>query len=283
VVSRYAHESYEDVSRKIRDLFPNMRVITQLYELLRDPESSLDDAIELIRSDGVIATGVVRLSNSAAYGSPGESLDLQGAVQKVGFGETLRLVGGILSRQLFMRDLPGYGMTADEYWNYSYYCAAFMEETAPIIGMHRDIAYLSGLLHGIGRLVNNEILNLSGEVEIYWDATVAGEEWEKAMGLKSYMLSGADLLRSWNFPEALCEVIENQRNPEFLNTSRAAVVLDYARSQVEANRPAIGPVKQPWRILEDHRIFTGTKLNLDQITAVHEKTVDRIAHLQHAL
>lgn len=259
-----------------------MRVISQLYSLLRDPESSLEDAIELIRSDGVLAAGVVRLSNSAYYSTGGQQLDLQSAVQQVGFQATLRLVGDLLSRQLFMRDLEGYGMTADEYWTYSYYCAAFLELASKDLRLNADVAYLTGLLHGIGRVVNNEIL-LEQKVEILWDPTVPAEEWEAIMNLAPYPEAGASLLRSWNFPAPLCELVQKQRDPDFLAASAPGTLLDFARSLIESNRPALGRARQPWKILEDHAVFSLGSFDRQRLEALHEQALERVTYLQRAL
>lgn len=269
------------VYKRVRDLFPNMRVVSQLHALLRDPESSLEDAIELIKSDGVLATGVVRLSNSVYYGQ-GE-LNLQSAVQKVGFQETLRLVGGLLSRQLFMRDLRGYGMSADEYWTYSYYSATFMELSARSMRFNADNAYLGGLLHGIGRVVNNEILLGREAVEILWDPTLPGEEWEKVMGLSPYPAAGARILRTWGFPEDICELVARQRDPDYLNQSRLALVLDYARKLVEANRAAIGRARQEWRFIASHPIFAHEGVTETGLRELHAQTLEKVAKLQRAL
>jgi len=273
---------YAAVFERIRDLFPNMRVISQLYSLLRDPESSLEDAIELIRSDGVLAAGVVRLSNSAYYSTGGQQLDLQSAVQQVGFQATLRLVGDILSRQIFMRDLDGYGMTADEYWTYSYYCAAFMELASRNLRLNADIAYLAGLLHGIGRVVNNEIL-LEQKVEILWDPTLPAEEWEAVMNLATYPEAGASLLRSWNFPAPLCELVQKQCDPDFLAGSSPGKLLDFARSVIESNRAAIGRARRPWHLLGDHPVYALNGLGREYLEDLHEQALERVTHLQRAL
>lgn len=259
-----------------------MRVISQLYSLLRDPESSLEDAIELIRSDGVLAAGVVRLSNSAYYSTGGQQLDLQSAVQQVGFQATLRLVGDLLSRQLFMRDLEGYGMTADEYWTYSYYCAAFLELASKDLRLNADVAYLTGLLHGIGRVVNNEIL-LEQKVEILWDPTVPAEEWEAIMNLAPYPEAGASLLRSWNFPASICEWVEKQRDPDFLADSVPGTLLDFARSLIESNRPALGRARQPWKIPEEHAVLSLGSFDRQRLEALHEQALERVTYLQRAL
>ena len=273
---------YAAVFERIRDLFPNVHVISQLYNLLRDPESSLDDAIELIRSDGVLAAGVVRLSNSAYYSTGGQQLDLSSAVQQVGFQATLRLVGDLLSRQLFMRDLQGYGMTADEYWTYSYYCAALMESASRSLRLNADVAYLAGLLHGIGRVVNNEIL-LEQKVEILWDPTLPAEEWEAIMNLASYPEAGASLLRTWGFPDSICELVQKQRDPDFLARSAPGTFLDYARTVIESNRAAIGRARKPWHLIEDHPVFSIDGLDRDHLQELHGQALERVMHLQRAL
>jgi len=286
-MSSYAQEPTSDfLSRaceEVKELYPNMRVVSQLYQLLRDPESSLDDAIQLIKSEGIIATGVIRLSNSAHFGKHGESSDLTEAVQKVGFRETLRLVGGFMSSQLFMKDLAGYGLTSDEYWTYSYYCAAFLESVSIYLGENSDNAYLIGLLHGIGRVVNNELLS-DQEVEILWDPTLPCEEWERIMGLPAYPEAGQRILQAWDFPENICDFIRRQLDLDFQNTQPLAMALDFARQTAEGNRPAIGKWGSRWHFApEIHPFHAQRDLGLEKLETIHHEALERVQLLQNVL
>lgn len=273
---------YKLAQKKVRDLFPNMHVLSRLYVLLRSPEADLAEAVELIRSDGVLAAGVLRLSNSAYYGREQPNLVLEEAVQQVGFRETLRMVGDLISRHLFMRDLSGYGLSADEYWTYSYYCAAFMEIAASISQIESEKAYLLGLLHGIGRVVNNEVLH-DKFVEILWDPNIPGERWEKVMGLTPYPQVGADLLRDWGFPDDLCEPVERQLDPDYWKNSLPSLFLDFARQMVENNRPAMAQTNAPWIIVLDHPIHRLPHVTTQEIEALHERTLEHVARLKRAL
>ncbi len=221
-------QSYAQAIKRIGDLHGNMAVLSKLDTVLKDYNSSLEDAEQLVQSDGAIAATIVKLSNSALYGFGEGDNDLSSALQKVGFAETLKLVSMALSKQVFMRDLDAYGVSADSYWRYSYFVAVFMEGQAKRVGLDVSDAYLLGLLHSIGRVVITELLH-ADEVEVYWDRFVSESVWETSMVGFTNRVAGSLLLKSWNFTEEIYQRVEQQSDPELQAADPVLALLDYAR------------------------------------------------------
>jgi HD-like signal output (HDOD) protein len=197
-----ALKSFDEAVKEIKSLHGNMAVLSRLGPMLKDPNSDIDDAARLIRSDGALAASIIRISNSALYGRGEPVGSVDAALSKVGFNEGLRLVGMALSKQVFMRDLRVYGISADDYWRVSYLSGLFLEELAPRLGVDHDDAYLVGLLHLIGKVVLNELEDPAA-TEVYWDSTLPVEAWEDIMFGLHFDQAGAALLQAWNFPESI--------------------------------------------------------------------------------
>lgn len=226
---------YLDAIERIQDLHANMSVLARLSQLLRDTNAPLDTAARLIESDGALASSIIKISNSAFYGTTEKSRDVHSALRKVGLDQALRLVGIAMSKQVFMRDLNAYGLSADDYWLYSYFSGVFMETAARRQGLNPDDAYLLGLLHAIGRVVINELLR-EEKVEIYWSPSVPACEWEEIMVGFHYDTAGAHLLKNWKFPELICRQIQNQGDAMQYANDPLLTLLAFTRAYAEVNR-----------------------------------------------
>lgn len=219
---------YNEAIKAIGDLHGNMAVLSRLDALLKDYNSDLGEAERLIESDGALSGSIIQISNSVIYGVGETNDSVQEALQKVGFDQTLKLVSLALSKQVFMRDLDTYGVSADAYWRYSYFVAVFMEGQAPRIGGDASDAYLLGLLHGIGRVVINELLHVN-DVEIFWDRFVPINQWELAMVGFTGEVAGSLLLKNWNFSESVYRRLANQSSKAAIGGDPMLLLLHYAK------------------------------------------------------
>lgn len=220
--------NFEDTVKSIGELHGNMAVLSKLDAVLKDLNTDISEPEKLIQSDGPISGTIVQISNSPLYGFTEKNDNIATALQKVGYNQALKLVGMALSKQVFMRDLESYGITADTYWRYSYFTAVFLERQAKNLGIDSDEAYLLGLLHSIGRVVINEILH-TREVEIFWDRFIPEKEWELMMIGLTNDKAGSLLLKIWEFPPELCERVEKQNQPHEETTDVQISLLSYAR------------------------------------------------------
>jgi HD-like signal output (HDOD) protein len=244
-----AKEGYRRALLKIEQLHGNMGVLAVLGRMLRDPNNGLDEIATLLQTDSALGANIVRISNSVAYGIGTRSTNLPQALAKVGYNRVLALVGACLSQRLFMGDLRAYGISANEYWATSYFCAVFLEQEAPTLGVPPDDAYLVGLLHSIGRVVIDDLLART-KVEIYWDRSLPGEEWEEILVGFRHDEAGEHLLRQWKFSREIYERVGSQHSPRALEQDPLLLLLDFARACTELNHCRLAD--QPWRVPANH-------------------------------
>jgi HD-like signal output (HDOD) protein len=188
-------------------------VLVKVAELAKDPNTDLEAICELLRNDGPLAADIIRISNSPYYAPATFHGNLSSAVNQIGLREVIRVVNLSLSRQFFARDLPGYGVTAHDYWSDSIAAALVMEVLAKHSGLNPEDAHTIGILHAIGRVLINRVLDEQG-FAIFWDGHQAIEEWERGSVGFDYAQAGAMLLEHWRFPTATCDIIRWQLNSE---------------------------------------------------------------------
>ena len=219
---------YDEAIRKIGDLHGNMAVLSKLDAILKDYNANADEAEALIQTDGALSGSIVQISNSVLYGLGDKCVTVGGALQKVGFDQALKLVGIALSKQVFMRDLSAYGVSADAYWRYSYFTGVFMESQARQLGMNASDAYLLGLLHSIGRVVINELLHID-EVEVFWDRYLPLSQWETSMVGFTNETAGSLLLRNWGFEPPIHGRLAQQSRRDAVAGDPMLLLLHFAK------------------------------------------------------
>ena len=204
-------DNFKKTIQAIDSLGATPAVLVKVTELARDPNADLASMCELLRNDGPLAADIIRISNSPYYAPTTLHSNLTSAINYIGMREVLRVVNLSLARRLFARDLPGYGISASDYWSASIAAALLMESWAKQSGLNPEDAYTIGILHAIGRVLINHVIE-EQHFTIYWDGQQPVQEWERSSVGFNYAESGAMLLEHWCFPTLTCDVIRCQHD-----------------------------------------------------------------------
>jgi HD-like signal output (HDOD) protein len=184
-------------------------LLIKVWELAKDPATDLDTLGNLLKNDGPLAAGIIRISNSPYYAPATLHSNLPSAINCIGMMELVRVVNLSLAQQLFARDLPSYGISAADYWSDSVASALVMEALAEHTGLNKEDAYTIGILHAIGRVLINRVIEEQG-YSVYWDGEQPLQEWEHSAVGFDYAEAGGMLLEHWRFPKAMCDTIRWQ-------------------------------------------------------------------------
>ncbi len=127
----------------------------RLVEVLRAPNSSIDDVAEVISTDPAMTARLLKLVNSAYFGLQKPVADVARAGALLGIDRIMALVlgPGIFS-DCDAPKVEGFSMEA--LWQHSLATASAAQRIATAEKMERDAvaaAYLAGMLHDIGKLV----------------------------------------------------------------------------------------------------------------------------------
>jgi len=191
-------------------------VLAKVAELAKNPETDLETMSALIRNEGALAADLIRISNSPFYAPETLHSNVATAVNHIGLREVIRVVNLSLARQLFARDLGSYGVSARDYWSASIAAALVMEAVAKATGLDPDDAYTIGILHAVGRVLINRVIEEQG-FTIYWDGVQRIQDWEREAVGFDHAEAGAMLLERWRFPAQTCDIIRWQLDPEKAN------------------------------------------------------------------
>lgn len=203
--------SREKLLQVARSLPADLQVLSQLGEMLQDVNSELHEVAGLLRRDVALATRIVRIGNSPVFGGGGQVASTEEAVNRVGFGEILKLVGTASAARLTDRALDFYGVPAELLGDNMLYCASAAETLARATGADMRVAYTAGLLRPLGLMVLDRACRgqLAPAQAFAADRWSSYAVWEGGLfGLSSSEVA-ALILEEWRFPTALTTAIRN--------------------------------------------------------------------------
>lgn len=213
---------------EVTGLLPNMTLLSRLSKALKDLNTEMNDLGSLIQTDATLTAEVIRISNSALYRAGEPCKDVVSSLSRIGFGEVLRVVSTLLAKDACSQDLDKYGVSSDEYWEESLTVSTLMEALAKRCGVNPGDAATLGVLHALGRIVINNVLE-EFDVPILWDPSLDVAEWETAVVGFDYAAAGARVMKKWDFPVEIIYDIAYHLDPSKAPKQRAMLnLLHYA-------------------------------------------------------
>lgn len=191
-------------------------VMTRILVVLEDPESCAEDITAVLSSDPVITSRVLRLANSAFFGSRFQIDTIHRAVVTVGFEAVKQMTLATTVLDSFARWRQPC-LDPDDFWLHalgSAKAAQLMAYSTRKISMP-EACFTAGLLHDLGKLVLS--ITLKDEYgEVVRQAT------EDACGLRvveqrilqtDHAEIGGWLMQQWGFPAFIVAAVRHTYNP----------------------------------------------------------------------
>jgi len=247
--------------------FPD--IVLRIRNALADPSTTSERAVTIVGAEPRLAARLLQTANSVAFNHSGKPLtDLKSAITRL--GHQLVQSAAMAFAVQHMRSEQSLRSIADllgDLWKQSIIVAAICQQVARRTKINPDEAFLTGLLHGIGRLYilvraagnSADIKDLSLFMEL-----VSG--WQASIGKA--------VLENWGFPEPLCEAVGAQA--EWDRDRRRTLEPDLGDVLIASLALAEG---QP----SDSRVFAPLALTAQDCVAIAAHAKDHLGSLQDAL
>ena len=197
---------------KVAESLPGApKVLTELDDLMRNPNSNLEMIAALLRRDIALTGRIVRIANGIVY-TRGEPVgELEEALARVGFSEVFRLISIASMLQMADVQLRYYPITPKILRENALFSALLMEALAPLVGIEPRLAYTTGLLRSVGRIVLDVTAQRDRCIHQVPPLPEDGlVEWELDLfGMTSYE-AGTHVLKAWRFPAELIVAVRDQ-------------------------------------------------------------------------
>jgi HD-like signal output (HDOD) protein len=140
------------------DVQPLPHVISTVTALINDPESTMKDFEEVIMMDPALVKRLLTLVNSPYYGLAQTVDSISRAVAFLGMKNLNNLIIADALKKMFADDGGGTGFDRKKLWIHSAavsICSKMVAER--IFGVNGDDAFLCGILHDFGLLVEQQL------------------------------------------------------------------------------------------------------------------------------
>lgn len=222
----------------------------RLLEVLKDPDSSVEDVAALVRVDTALATQILRLANSAYFGLVERVSTIEEGVQHIGMTQVQRLITSLGGLRLFERNLDRYVITSQVLWHHTLAVAVGSEVIAARLDADDSIAYLAGILHTIGMVALDSVAAARGIAPR--DPGVPLLDWERENFGIDNAAAAARVLQYWKFPEVLRSAVGGRYAPPTKDTvQEPASVLYLACCLAERIESGLAPEGGLFRLTPD--------------------------------
>lgn len=223
------------VAAQIRERVENIEtlpsipaVFLPLLDMLNLPpdQVKLDEVVKLVSYDNTIAAQCLRVASSPLFGLAKSPESIKAAVISLG----LRRVQTILLTCCMGNAFPVKNWALDPitFWRHSLGCAMVCRKFCEKLGAEDgEKAYMAGLLHDIGFLVNCMVFpqEFTAAVEEAARQQIPFEDAERhTMGF-THCESGRALAERWHLADDMVQVIANHHHPERSEAARPLVAL----------------------------------------------------------
>jgi len=156
------NDRYRRVIENIDNLPSLPEIVSRLLKIVNSPDTSAEDAAELVEKDPALTSKMIRLANSAFYGIPRSISSVSSAVVILGFNTIRSLVLSASVMKMFSGSNK-HAVDKDRFWKHSIVCAIaakiIVRHFISIRMMDPESAFCAGILHDIGKLIFNEYIN----------------------------------------------------------------------------------------------------------------------------
>ncbi|HEX3397526.1 MAG TPA: HDOD domain-containing protein [Steroidobacteraceae bacterium] len=194
-----------EVSKGTIDLpcFPD--VVIRISHALANPNATSDKVVTIVGAEPRLAARILQTANSAAFNSSGKPLtDLRSAVTRLGQQMVQSTAMSYAMQQMKNEaSLRSIAQPLTELWHKSIAVASICRLVAARTKVPVDEAFLTGLLHGIGKLY------IMARAVSATDGLGNTQSWmELISGWQAPI--GKAVLQSWGFVEEMCDAVGDQ-------------------------------------------------------------------------
>ena len=206
----------EALVRQVRDLPALPAAVVRVMQLTDDPKAGMADVARALGSDQSLAVRVLRLANSAFYGSSRRISTVSEAVITLGMRTTRNLVMATSCQEMLEQGVTSYALPRGALWRHSLACASAAQALAQRARYRAtEEAFVAGLLHDIGKVVLDTYLK--EQFAHVFIRAVGGKltfaEAEREVLGFDHAEAGARLLERWNLPASLVTAVRWHHAP----------------------------------------------------------------------
>ena len=209
------------------------KVLQEIILSFGNPDIDMDIIAKQIAHEPVLTAKLLKVANSARYGSPRKIASLNEAIVLLGFPtvRTIVLACGLVDTLSFPAK-----MDRRAFWSKAFSVAGCCKWlTQAFTSDDENTAYTSGMIHSMGELLMFVVFPEKAEETLrLTDSGLALVKAQQEVFGYNHCEVGAEMAKRWKFPEPICTALAQQHKPEaYQPTSRLAATLNLATTIAE--------------------------------------------------
>lgn len=221
---------------KVTEISSLPEITNKIVEVVEDPRATAHDMHEIVKNDPALAAKILKVVNSAFYGLPAQIASLDRAIVMLGLSAVKNIALAASLARLFKPGALSERFEARDLWRHCVgvgVCARMLTKAAN--GVQNDEAFVAGLVHDMGLLVEYQIFPEQLR-DVINRVQSRGEDFctvERELIGADHQAFGAALSMKWKFPPLLRCVISHHHNPEPLKPEfKKAVAIIYLADHI---------------------------------------------------
>ncbi len=215
---------------------PVPRILQQIMSLADDPNTTSAALEKIVSQEPGLVTRLLKWVNSALYALPYKVSSVSHAMILLGFSTVRSIASGMILMDCFSV-IPSLDKKFVLFcWKKGLYAANFLKvfgEKLPLKDV--DDLYLTAMIHNIGRLVLVQYFQKDYTAICHVGDLPSTADERKTVGL-DHAETGAALLKEWNFPSAVIDLLRRYRVREdemlyekLMAYMQVALILSYSK------------------------------------------------------
>lgn len=201
----------QTIIEKFADIHPLPHIVTTISRLIADNESTMKDFEKVIKMDPVLVSRLLRLVNSPFYGLAHTVDSIARAVAFLGMKNLHNLIVADALKSIFVTQERKTIFSKKRLWLHSAavsLCSKMVAER--IFGINGDDAFLCGILHDFGLLVEEQV-----EQQAFNNICAACTSTPELITLEQQAFAtdhceiGYHMTKEWNMPTTIQEAIRD--------------------------------------------------------------------------
>lgn len=191
----------------------------KVAQLLTKPDYSVNEVAGVIRFDPSITANILKMANSAYFGSRHKISTINDAVVYLGQQNLLRAIQTAGVSKYYKKGAPGYFDKVTDLWEHSVAVALMSQIIAKkITGKEDTTLYTAALLHDVGKIIMGEFVrdSLATITKLVSLQSISFFEAEEAVIGINHADLGGKIAEYWKFPVEIKEAISFHHRPDLL-------------------------------------------------------------------
>lgn len=197
-----------DIEEQVKQLPFLPVVLTELMALDKHQEDYFEQMVALARKDPSLTTLILKIANSAASGAPQPISSLTMAMSRIGTESISNYIATVGVTRVFLPVHAEHRLL----WTHAIETAIIAEHlalTMKELAVNPELAYISGLLHDIGRLVMFDVAPtaLADTPSSSWSSPQELPQVERKKIGYDHSQVGLIACKHWQLPKILCNMV----------------------------------------------------------------------------